>query len=87
MFLYFYFKIIIDYFSENRRSTMNADQEELNKYDDLECPNCGHICKPVRILKNGSVAYQTHYCESEHEVFGGKKRHFKINVDGELVGW
>lgn len=65
----------------------NVEPSELKKYDDLECPNCGLACKPVRILKNGSVAYETHYCESQHEVFGGRNTHFKINVDGELVGW
>jgi len=66
---------------------MNKDPNELKKYDDLECPNCGRICKPVRILKSGTVAYETHYCESKYQVFGGTSTHFKINAEGELVGW
>jgi hypothetical protein len=51
--------------------------DDLSTYDTLECPVCDQLCKPTKILKNGSCCY-THDCH-------GDQYTFKINATGELV--
>lgn len=57
----------------------------LLDYDILECQRCGTICKPVNVLKNGSVRYETHLCNFKGLEIFPKKRSFKININGDLV--
>ena len=47
-------------------------------YDILECPDCDRKCKPVKVLKNGTVVYEKHQCNNgDHS--------FRIDIDGDLV--
>ena len=61
-------------------------KQQLKNYDELECPICEKVCKPDAIRKNGTVVYKTHNCNNGYE-FVDVKRHFEINVDGELMGF
>lgn len=51
----------------------------LKDYDELECPSCEKVCKPVKELKNGTVVYEKHACES------GDDFSFSIDINGDLV--
>lgn len=52
---------------------------ELDKYDELECPNCEKICKPVKVLKNETVVYKKHECINDDNYS------FRIDIEGNLV--
>lgn len=57
-------------------------KEDLSKYDNLECPHCGKLCKPVKELKNGTVVYESHECTYA----GGRDKYFfAIDVNGDLI--
>lgn len=53
-------------------------ETKLSDYDNLECPLCDEICKPVKVKRNGTVVYSKHDCNhGEYQ--------FEINIDGELI--
>lgn len=51
----------------------------LKDYDELECPQCERVCKPVKELKNGTVVYESHECENDDNYS------FSIDVEGNLI--
>lgn len=53
--------------------------ENLKDYDELECPVCDRVCKPNKVLKNGTVVYETHDCINESDYS------FRIDEDGNLI--
>lgn len=53
--------------------------EDLKSYDNLECPECDKLCKPKKVLKNGTVVYEKHECNSSNDFS------FSINANGDLI--
>lgn len=58
--------------------------KELTDFDELNCPYCDTLCKPVSIARNGKVTYETHKCGLYFWV-KTFKRNFKINKNWDLV--
>lgn len=54
-------------------------KEDLKDYDNLECPYCDKVCKPSKVLKDGTCVYQKHECKHSSNY------QFKININGDLI--
>ncbi len=52
---------------------------KLETYDTLECPECGKLCKPKKVLKNGTVVYEKHGCNNDDNYS------FAIDANGDLI--
>lgn len=53
-----------------------------DKHADLECPECGELCKPGFEDKDGGVSYR---CGMTHLHADFRYLDFVIDVDGELL--
>lgn len=61
-------------------NSLNLKPNDLTlDYDNLECPICEKTCRPIKVLKNGTVLYEKHLCESEDDYF------FSIDINGDLI--
>ncbi len=70
---------------------MKPKTEPKNKlvkqgYDILDCPICEKTCLPTLKLKNGTIRYASHDCFPDGMSYLSRKRHFSININGELIG-
>lgn len=54
------------------------NQNDLSTYDNLECPHCDKVCKPVKVKKSGTVVYEKHECNSG-------EYSFSIDKNGDLI--
>ena len=57
--------------------------EDLKDYDELECLECGNLCKPYKISPNGTVHYR---CRRENEHGDNTARHWGIDINGDYIG-
>ena len=57
--------------------------QKLKPHADLECPECGKLCKPQRQLKNGTASY---CCTNSKEHVSFRNLRFKSDFI-DLVSW
>lgn len=59
-------------------------KNNLEDYNGTPCPRCGLPCDPVKKLKDGSIRFKRHYCDSGFET-SAKFREFKVDKNGEPI--
>ncbi len=55
----------------------HTSKNDLDIYDNLECPHCQEVSKPYRINIKKTVTYQCPNFDCGEQ--------FRINVDGDLI--
>lgn len=54
------------------------------KYDILDCPDCGKKCYPDARRSNGTIVYNRHNCKPPYETTATSES-FEIDIEGDLV--